>query len=73
MTRTGFTKMQVLEARYPGLCLKMDAMFDAFSPNGAVRKMIQTQYGERLSLSSVERYKRKHKGPGCRVVGNSEL
>jgi hypothetical protein len=43
----------------------MDAMFDAFSPNGAVRKMIQTQYGERLSLSSVERYKRK------RMIGSS--
>ncbi|MGD1100917.1 MAG: hypothetical protein ABSA59_02530 [Terriglobia bacterium] len=60
MRRNPVTKLQILEARHPGLCQKVDAMFEDFWRTQDVRHMIQSQYGERLSLSSVERYKRKH-------------
>jgi hypothetical protein len=52
--------MQVLAVRHPGLREKVDAMFAEFWATRDVKRMIQTQYGERLSRSSVERYKRKH-------------
>ena len=60
MKRAVLTKMQVLEARHPGICQKVHAMFDECYPPPAVKKMIETQYGERISLTTVEKYKREH-------------
>jgi len=58
--RQPLTKMQILEARHPGMCQKVDAMFAESWPTQAVKQMIQTHYGERLGLRSLERYKGKH-------------
>jgi hypothetical protein len=57
--RHAATKMQVFEARHPGLCQKVDAMFEAFTPLRAVAAMIRTEYGERISHTSIWRYKRQ--------------
>ena len=54
------TKLQTLEARHPGLIEKVSAMFEEFWPTQDVQHMIQAQYGERLSMNTVARYKRKH-------------
>jgi hypothetical protein len=50
----------MLDAWHPGLIEKMDAMFAEFWPAAEIRQMVQAQYGERLSLSAIEKYKSKH-------------
>ena len=57
MHRRSVSKLQMLEARHPGLNRKVYAMFAEFWPAAEVKQMIQTQYGERLSLRSLDRYK----------------
>jgi len=58
--RLPMTKMQKLDARHPGLIAKVNAMFAEFWPTKDVKHMIQAHCGERLSRSTVERYKSKH-------------
>ena len=58
--RLGISKVQVLDTRHPGLIQKVDAMFEAFASIQAVAAMIRAEYGERISLSSLEKYKSKH-------------
>ncbi len=60
MTRRSVSKMQVLDVRHPGLREKMRRMFEEFWPTPEVKQMLQTHYGERLSLRSIERYKSRH-------------
>lgn len=60
MKRHVVTKIQILGARHPGLREKVHAMFGEFWPAQQVKQMIQADYGERLSLRSIERYKQKH-------------
>ncbi|MGO8790273.1 MAG: hypothetical protein ACLQVL_23225 [Terriglobia bacterium] len=60
MTRRPVSKMQVLEVRHPGLREKVHRMFEEFWPAQDIRQMLQTQYGERLSLRTVARYKSQH-------------
>jgi len=60
MARRSVSKMQVLEVRHPGLREKMRRMFEEFWPTPEVKQMLQTNYGERLSLRSIERYKSLH-------------
>lgn len=60
MSRPGSTKIQKLEARHPGLCSAVHVMFDQAWSVPAVKQMIQSRFGERLSLASLERYKRDH-------------
>ncbi|MGD1154564.1 MAG: hypothetical protein ABSA41_01925 [Terriglobia bacterium] len=57
--RHAATKMQIFEARHPGLCQNVDAMFEAFTPLRAVAAVIQTQYGEHISHTSIWTYKRQ--------------
>ena len=57
MRRRSVTKLQTLEARHPGLNQKVYAMFAEFWPVAEVKQMIRCQYGERISLRSLERYK----------------
>ena len=59
MHRFAATKLQTLEARHPGLNQRVYAMFAEFWPAAEVGQMIQSQYGERLSLRSLDRYKSK--------------
>ncbi len=59
MGRHAATKMQIFEARHPGLCQNVDAMFEAFTPLRAVAALIQTEYGERISYTSIWKYKRQ--------------
>jgi hypothetical protein len=56
--------MHVLDVRHPGLREKMHRMFEEFWPTPEVKHMLQTHYGERLSLRSIERYK-------SQVIGSS--
>jgi len=58
--RRAFSKMQVLAARNPGLRENMNGMFAEAWPAHAVKEMIENQYGERLGLRSIERYKQQH-------------
>jgi len=60
LRRTPRTRLQALDVRHPGLCAKVDAMFEGFYSNGEVVHMIASHYGERLSYGSVARYKRLH-------------
>ena len=60
MRRPALNKLQVLEARHAGLREKVHAMFnDCWSPR-AVQQLIEAEYGARLGLRSVERYKQSH-------------
>jgi hypothetical protein len=59
MHRCSATKLQTLEARHPGLNQRVYAMFAECWPAAEVKQTIQTQYGERLSLRSLDRYKSK--------------
>jgi hypothetical protein len=52
--------MQVLDARHPGLREKVHRMFEELSRSEDVRHMVEGQYGERLSLATIARYKRRH-------------
>jgi len=53
------TKIEKLDARHPGLIDKVHASFAEFWPTADVRRMVQAHYGERLSMSTLEKYKRK--------------
>lgn len=57
MHRRSVTKLQTLEAAHPGLNRKVHAMFAEAWRTADVKHIIQVQYGERLSLRSLERYK----------------
>ena len=56
--QVGDTKLKRLEARHPGLVQKVDAMFEAFASIQAVTAMIRAEYGERLSHTTVWKYKK---------------
>jgi len=60
MRRRPVNKLQKLDALHPGLIDKVDAMFAEFWATGEIRQMIQAQYGERLSLSYIAKYKSQH-------------
>jgi hypothetical protein len=51
--------MKRLEARHPGLCQRVNAMFEAFATIDAVTQMIRSEYGERLSHTTIWKYKRQ--------------
>jgi hypothetical protein len=57
--RLGVSKVQVLDTRHPGLIQKVDAMFEAFASIQAVAAMIRAEYGERISHTTVWKYKRE--------------
>jgi hypothetical protein len=59
MGRLGVSKVHVLDTRHPGLIQKVDAMFDAFASIQAVEAMIRGEYGERISHTTVWKYKRQ--------------
>ena len=73
MHRCSPTKLQTLEARHPGLNRKVYAMFAEFWPVAEVKQMIQSQYGERLSLRSLERYKSRQWRTQREVVRQASL
>ena len=55
----GVSKVKRLDARHPGLIQKVDAMFEAFASIEAVTAMIRAEYGERISHTTVWKYKRQ--------------
>ena len=59
MGRLGVLKVQTLGIRHPGLIQKVDTMFEAFASIEAVTAMIRAEYGERLSHTTVWKYKRQ--------------
>ena len=59
MGKHAISKMQILEADHPGLFQKVDGMLEAFATVRAVSAMIQADYGERLSHTSIWTYKRE--------------
>jgi len=72
MTRRSVSKIQVLDARHPGLREKMEQMFEESWPASEVKQMLQTNYGEHLSLRSIDRCKRQAIGAsGHRSIGSS--
>jgi hypothetical protein len=60
MRHRPLSKVQVLNVRHPGLREKLDAMFEEFWTAGEVRQLLHAHYGERLSLSYLEKYRAKH-------------
>jgi hypothetical protein len=58
VARPDIKKLQVLEARHPGLIQRVDAMFEAFATIKAVKAMIQAEYDERISHSTIWKYKK---------------
>ncbi len=59
MGRKGVTKLHSLDARHPGLCQKVDAMFAAFASIDAVAAMIRAEFGEPIGHATVWEYKRQ--------------
>lgn len=53
------SKMQILEDRHPGLIQNVDEMLGAFMTVRAISAALRTQYGERLSHTSIWTYKRQ--------------
>ena len=60
MRRRPITKVLALDARHPGLRERVHTMFEELWPTRDIKHMIHARYGERLSLSCVETYKRHH-------------
>ena len=58
--RRHVSKMLTLEARHPGITHKLHAMFDEDWPVSAIKRIIETHYGERVSQGTIEKYKREH-------------
>jgi len=59
MAKRRVLKLRKLDARHPGLCQKVDAMFDAFATLGAVAAMIRAEYGEHITATPIARYKKQ--------------
>jgi len=57
MGRLGVSKVRALGTRHPGLVQKVDAMFSRFASFEAVTAMIRAEYGERISPTTVGKYK----------------
>jgi hypothetical protein len=53
------SKMQVFEARHPGMCDTVGAMFEVYTSVRAIAATIQAQYGERISHTSIWTYRRQ--------------
>jgi hypothetical protein len=53
-------KLQILQARHAGLREHVIAMFNTCWPGPAVKELIEAQFGETLSLATVERSRRRH-------------
>jgi hypothetical protein len=53
-------KLKILQSRHAGLRERVMAMFNACWPGAAVKELIEVQFGESLSLATVERYRRLH-------------
>ena len=59
MPAQGFTKLRQVDARCPGLIPTIDAMFESFANIEAVTQMVREKSGERISHTTVWRYKRQ--------------
>jgi hypothetical protein len=55
-----FTKLRCLEGRHRGINEKVHAMFEQFWPVAQIKDEIESEYGERLSTRSIERYRQNH-------------
>jgi hypothetical protein len=55
--RRGDLKILRLDARHPGLRARVDEMFAAFKSIDAVEEMIEREYHEPLSHTTVRKYK----------------
>ena len=60
MRRPTRTKLRILNVRHPGMEDKVNAMFSEFWPVRLIRHIISSQYGERLSTSTLDRERRRH-------------
>ena len=54
------SKIEVLDARYPGLRQRIEAMFEELCPPRDIKRMIETQYGERIGWRSIIRYQNEY-------------
>ena len=61
MQRRAVSKMQTLETRHPGFCHKVDAMLEQFWTTQDVKQLIQSHFGETVSLNTLARYKKEHR------------
>ena len=59
MGQPGTSKILALCARHPGLVEKVDAMFDAFKTIQGVKAVLQSEYGEHMSHTTICNYKRR--------------
>jgi hypothetical protein len=58
MDRQTTTKLQMLENRYVGLCRQVDAMLETGIPLRTIAAVLEAQYGERVSHSTIWKYRR---------------
>jgi hypothetical protein len=59
MRRRPIPRVQLLDFRHPGLQEKVQTMFDESWPTADVRQILYAHYGERVSLSCLEKYRRE--------------
>ena len=59
MARDTITKMLMLEARYPGFCRQVEAMLAISIPLRSISAALQAQYGERISHTTLWKFKRE--------------
>ena len=57
MSRLDKPKLALFEARHPGLLQRVDEMLAAGSHLNAVQAMLLAEYGERISIYPLWRYK----------------
>ena len=60
MRRNAGTKLARLEARHPGLNEKVQTMFAECWPLRDVKHVLESQYGEHLSLRVLQKYRSRH-------------
>jgi hypothetical protein len=59
MALQAFSRIRELDARCPGLIQTIDAMFESFANIEAVTQMVRAKSGERISHTTLWRYKRQ--------------
>lgn len=60
MARDQASKIQILSAKHRDILLVVDEMFNKFATMRQVQELIEHKYHEKISLTAVSTYKKKH-------------
>ena len=60
MRRRPIPRLQTLDALYPGLHNHVETMFEESCSSKDIKRTVETQYGVRVGLRSLDRYKQEY-------------